>query len=116
MVLMSLPRTERFKPGNVFLVGIIPGQDEPKLNINTYLQPLVVEFNVLWKNGVIIKPNGSTSTTSFHAALLCVECDVPAARKVSGFSGHALNKGTVTTKEDFSGFDPCPVRNIFEHK
>lgn len=106
---------QRFKPENVLLVGIIPGLDEPKLNINTYLQPLVAKLNVLWKNGVIIKPHGSTST-SFDAALLCVGCDVPAARKVCGFSGHALNKATVTTKIDFSGFDPCPVRNNFEHQ
>ena len=37
---------------NVFLVGVIPGPHEPKLNINTYLQPLLAELNVLWKDGV----------------------------------------------------------------
>ena len=44
MVLMNLPRTEMFKSDNVFLVGVIPGPHEPKLNINTYLQPLVAEL------------------------------------------------------------------------
>ena len=40
MLLMNLPSTERFKPENVLLAGIIPVPHEPKLNINTYLQPL----------------------------------------------------------------------------
>ena len=31
LVLMSLPRSERFKPENVFLVGVIPRPHEPKL-------------------------------------------------------------------------------------
>lgn len=46
MVLMNLPRSERFKPENVFLVGVNPGPHyEPKHNINSYLQPLVAELN-----------------------------------------------------------------------
>lgn len=36
MVLMNLLRAERFKPENVFLVGVIPGLHEPKHNINSY--------------------------------------------------------------------------------
>ena len=55
MVLMNLPRSERFKPENVFLVGVIPGPHEPKLNINSYLQPLVAELNVLWKGGISVE-------------------------------------------------------------
>ena len=52
MVLMNLPRTEWLKSENVFLAGVIPGPHEPKLNINTYLQPPLAELNVLWKDGV----------------------------------------------------------------
>ena len=52
MVLMNLPRSERFKPENVFLVGVIPGPHEPKHNINSYLRPLVAELNSLWKDGI----------------------------------------------------------------
>ena len=51
IVLINLPRTERFRPENVFLVGLIPGPQEPKLNINTYLKPVVAELNALWENG-----------------------------------------------------------------
>ena len=54
MVLMNLPRSERFKPENVLLVGIIPGPHEPKLTINSYLEPLVAELNLLWKDGITL--------------------------------------------------------------
>ena len=47
LTLMNLPRSERFKPVNVILVGIIPGPSEPKLNISTYLSPLVNELVIL---------------------------------------------------------------------
>ena len=126
MVLMNLPRAERFKPENVILVGVIPGPHEPKLNINSYLQPLVAELNKLWTDGISVKAHGSMELEVFHDALLCVGCDVPAARKVCGFMGHASNRGcskctkffpgSVNTKIDFSGFEPCPPRTNFQHR
>ena len=60
MVLMNLPRTESYMPENVFSV-VFAGPHEPKLKITTYLQPFVAELNVLWKDGVSIKPHGSTT-------------------------------------------------------
>ena len=60
------------------------------------------------------------------AALLCVTCDVPAARKVCGFTGHNSSKGcskcnktfsgSVSNRMDFSGFEPCPLRTNTEHR
>lgn len=55
MVLMNLLRIERFKLENVFLVGVIFGLYEFKLNINIYLKFFVVELNVLWENGLSFK-------------------------------------------------------------
>jgi len=81
---------------------VIPGPHECALT----------ELNVLWKDGIIVKADGSTANAKFHAALLCVGCDIPAARKVYGFTGHGSNKGcskckrifpvSVGTKIDFS--------------
>ena len=126
LVLMNLPRSERFKPENVFLVGVIPGPHEPKLNINTYLQPLVDELNILWNDGIYEFEHGSSVQHLSRAVLLCVGCDVPAARKVCGFTGHASCKGcskckklfpgNVSTSLDFSGFEPCPKRSNNEHR
>lgn len=103
MVLMNLPRSERFKPENVFLVGVIPGPHEPKLNMNSYLQPLVAERNVLWKGGVSVESHSCLENEKFRAALLCVGCDSPAAKKVCGFTGHGSNKGCSKCKKYFPG-------------
>ena len=125
MVFMNLPRELRFKPENVILVGVIPGPHEPKLTINSYLRPLVEELNTLWQ-GLQIKVDNCGSLKTFRAALLCVGCDVPAARKVCGFTGHASNHGcskctkmfpgNVSERIDFSGFETCPSRTNEVHR
>ena len=121
LVLMNLPRSERFKRENVLLVGIIPGPSEPPLTINTYLSPLVDELLLLWDTGVMLKHSGSCFPQLFKGALLCVACDVSAARKVCGFTGHAsaagcskcmkrFKTGGIGTPSDYSGFDYCYPR------
>ena len=108
-------------------MGIIPGPHEPKLTINSYLEPLVAELNLLWKDGITVRDHGALAGEVYHAALLCVGCDVPAARKVCGFTGHASCKGcskctryfpgSMTSKIDFSGFDsPSPPRTNHKHR
>ena len=127
MVLMNLPRSERFKLENVTLAGIIPGPHESKLTINLYLQPLDAKLNLLWNDGITVRALGALAGEVYHAALLCVGCDVPAATKVCGFTGHASCKGcskctkyfpgTVMTRIDFSGFDlPSPPRTNRKHR
>ena len=44
IALLNFPREIRFKWENVLLVGIIPGPNEPSLNVNTFLKPLVDEM------------------------------------------------------------------------
>ncbi|KXJ06347.1 hypothetical protein AC249_AIPGENE12530 [Exaiptasia diaphana] len=125
MVFMNLPRELRFKPENIILVGVIPGPHEPMLSINTYLKPLVAELNTLWQ-GIQFKTVASNGILTIRAALLCVGCDVPAARKVCGFTGHSSCKGcskckkaftgNVSDRMDYSGFDPCNSRTNKEHR
>ena len=47
LVVMNLPRTERFQRKNLIFVEIIPGPHEPSLTIDSYLQPLVEELKEL---------------------------------------------------------------------
>ena len=93
LVLMNLPREERFKPENVIIVRIIPGPKEPKGDINSFLKPLVDELIDFW-DGVIFEdsclPGGMLK---LRVALLALCCDVPAARKCGGFAGHSAAKG-----------------------
>ena len=127
MVLMNLPRHERFKRENVILVGIIPGPKEPSGNINSYLSPLVDELETLWNDGVLIKHPGALFPQRFRAALLCVACDVPAGRKTCGFLSHNSRKGChrctkqfviggVGEPSDYSGFDDCDLRTNAAHR
>ena len=81
----NLSRELRFKRENILIVGIIPGPSEPSMNINSYLEPLIDELELLW-DGVAVMINGQKKT--IRAALSCIACDVPAARKVGGFIGH----------------------------
>ena len=128
LVLMNLPRSECFKTENVTLVGVIPGPSEPKLNVNAYLSPLVDELLILWNDGVKLRHFGSQFLPeTFKACLLCVACDIPASRKVFGFTGHnsahGCNKctktfvtGNIGDQTDYLGIESCPLRNILEHR
>ena len=100
LTIMNLPQEIRFKQENVMLVGLIPGPREPKHDINCFLSPLVHELLKLWK-GVEIKV--LDTTVLVHCALLCIACDIPAARKVCGFLGHSAELGCSRCYKKFSG-------------
>ena len=117
MVVLNLPREERYKPENIILVGIIPGPKEPKETINSYLHPLVADLLAFWE-GVCIPSSVPMYPTKIivKLALVCVSCDIPACRKLCGFASHSaahgcskcLKKfpsGVCQDKLDFSGYD-----------
>ena len=91
LTILNLPCTMRYRQENTLLLGVIPGPHEPKLHINSFLQPLVDDLLKLW-NGVILKTYDGTQRI-VRGALLCAACDVPAARKVCGFVGHGATRG-----------------------
>ena len=127
LVLMNLPRNERYKRENLILVGIIPNLEKEPTSLNTFLKPLVDELKDLWSGIRFSTFDSPIFKFRYRAALLCVACDIPAARKVCGFKGHAATKGcSKCSKEfpgsigqkDYSGFDVStwPKRNLLEHK
>ena len=114
LAILNLPRSERYKLENVIIVGCIPGPKEPS-NINPYLKPLVDELLVLWE-GITIDSPSCDLPICIRGALLAVSCDVPATRKVCGFSGPSATMGcskclksftclSFGEKLDYSGFD-----------
>lgn len=124
---LNLPRAERFTSENILLVGVIPGPHEPELTINTFLKPLVEELLQLW-DGVVMQTQDKRLVL-VRAALLCVACDVPAARKVCGFCGHRALRGCSKCKKlfptekfgdlpDYSGFkrEQWELRSLSEHR
>lgn len=114
LTLMNLPRSERFKQENVILVSIIPPFPHEPPTLNTFLRPLIDELKEFW-NGIRLSTAESCSYKPLiKLALMCVACDIPAARKCCGFKGHSANygcskcmkffPGSVGSK-NFSGFD-----------
>lgn len=85
LVVLNLPRDERFKVENVMVVGVIPGPKEPRKSINTFLGPLVQELLQFWTGCWL---QGSRHEMFVRAALMCISCDIPASRKVAGYVGH----------------------------
>ena len=72
----------RYKHHNMILVGMIPGPCEPT-NLNSFLLSLVEDFKRLYQ-GIYITNN--SKKVKVRAVLSCVVCDLPATRKVCGFS------------------------------
>jgi hypothetical protein len=80
LVVNNLPRDQRFKRQNMILVGLMPGPKEPKTSeINHFLRPLVDELLDLYNCN-------TTLGDDIRGALMLVNCDIPAAKKVSGFT------------------------------
>ncbi|VDB92163.1 unnamed protein product [Peniophora sp. CBMAI 1063] len=93
MVCLNLPPNVRYRVENMFLVGIIPGPNEPStFQINNILALLVYMLLEFWQDGV------SYDQLPLHddgvlvrLALLLIVCDTPAARQVCGFGAHNHN-------------------------
>lgn len=115
LVIANIPRSERYKLENVIIVGTIPGPREPKKHVNFYLKPLVEELLELW-NGTLLKTSSLFGIVPVRCALICVSCDLPAIRKVCGFTSYSSIQGcskcmkrfpceSFGTKLDYSGYD-----------
>ena len=115
LTVLNLPRSMRYKLENVLVIGCIPGPKEPKHHINTYLTFMVYELEELW-SGIHVTIPGTYITTIVRAALICMVCDVPACRKVCGFTGFQAKLGcskclklfpseSFGDKLDYSGFN-----------
>lgn len=91
MVCLNLHPSIRYKPENMYLVGIIPGPHEPSTNqINYLLRPLIDDLHDFWKDGVHysktpLHPQGRV----VRCAVVPLVCDLLAARQMGGFASHA---------------------------
>ena len=128
MAVNNLPRELRYKRENIILVGIIPGPNEPKLTMNSFLKPLVEDLKEFWAGIMIPCNNHPLKNICIRAALICSACDVPATRKLCGFVGHTATLGCSkclknfscegNSKMDYSGYDHelWGIRNLAVHR
>ena len=104
-VILNLPRELRYKFENIIVISIIPGPQEPKLNINTYLKPFVEELQELYKGVVLPCPGGAVTQRHVRASVACLAADIPASRKVCGFLGHNARLGCNKCYKEFLSKD-----------
>ena len=91
LVCLNLPLAILYNIENMYLVGIIPGPEEPsKHQINHVLRPLVDDLLQLWHDSIYL------TSTPLHprgrlirGAVVPLVCDLPAARQMSGFAPHS---------------------------
>jgi hypothetical protein len=92
--ILNLPREERHKKENIFLIGIFPGGTEKNLSLNPLLEPFKDEMLKLHpKRGVTMSTHKFPKGRKVHAVCMLAVCDLPAAKKVSGFVGHNGDRG-----------------------
>ncbi|MBW0492035.1 hypothetical protein O181_031750 [Austropuccinia psidii MF-1] len=92
LICLNLPSSERLKPENVYVSGIIPGPKEPvALQLNYLSMPLIKELKELWQ-GYQFSPTSTGASGSFiPVAILMAIVDVVAMCKLTGFISHSGN-------------------------
>ena len=89
---LNLPPLERYRQENLYVYGIIPGPQEPKLDqINHLLQPLVDKFQEFLEGVWFTETHNYVGGQLIRAVIIPLIADLPALRKVAGFSSHALD-------------------------
>ncbi|XP_066924647.1 uncharacterized protein [Clytia hemisphaerica] len=83
-VIVNLPRESRFLWENVLVIAVVPGPEEPKLSINSFLEPLVDELIDGWYSGMKIEESDGLCSL-YKFAIVCISSDLPALRKIGGF-------------------------------
>lgn len=65
---------------------LIPGPNQPRNDIDVYLEPLIDDLKELWNNGVVIFDAFSKLTFNIKAVLMWTINDFPAYANLSGYS------------------------------
>nr|AAS79612.1 putative tnp2 transposase [Ipomoea trifida] len=81
----NLPPSMCMTPPYTFLTCIIPGEHNPKANIDVYLQPLIDELQLLWETGVLTYDVSLQQNFMMRAMLMWTINDFPAYGMLSGW-------------------------------
>lgn len=90
LICFNLPPNIRYRSENIFLYAITPGPRETHSDqIPHFLEPLLTELGTLWSgirfDSTSLHPQGRL----IRVALWPLIADIPAMKKLSGFSGHS---------------------------
>lgn len=81
----NLPPGVCMKAEHMFLTVLVPGPDNPKNQLDVYLQPLIAELKQLWEVGVNSYDISKKQNFQLRAALMWTISDFPAYSMLSGW-------------------------------
>ncbi|CAH9108629.1 unnamed protein product [Cuscuta epithymum] len=81
----NLPLSMCMTTPYMFLSSIIPGKNNPKAQIDVYLQPLIDELKSLWEIGVVTYDVSLKQNFVMKASLMWIISDFPAYGMLSGW-------------------------------
>lgn len=123
LVCLTLLFRIRYRPENLFLVGIVPGPREPSLEqMNWVLRPVVSQLQSLWNPGLLLsRTHQHKNGRLIRAALLPFLADIPALRRSLGFPSATARyfcSMCLLTKDQRKNFDQStwPLRSTCQHK
>ncbi|XP_065867486.1 uncharacterized protein [Euphorbia lathyris] len=82
----NLPPWMCMKDKHMFLTALVPGPNNPKQNIDVFLQPLISELVNLWDYGVDTYDVSLKQNFTLRAVLMWTISDFPAYSMLSGWS------------------------------
>ena len=89
LVCLNLPPSERYKSHYRLLSGIIPGPKEPDVDeFPAFLKKTVDDLTNLFNGVFLTRTSAFPNGRAVHCCLGPVVCDLPATRKVAGFTSH----------------------------
>ena len=93
MACLNLPPSLRYKPENLFLVGVIPGPREPSVEeVGHYIELIVDMLNTSWRDGTKFDCTESSDCGRTERSMLVViVTDLVASRKITGVASIVLN-------------------------
>lgn len=91
MACLNLPPSLRYKPENLFLVGIIPGPREPSVEeVGHFMEPIVDMLDRSWRDGTKFDCTESSDCGRTERSMLVViVTDLVASRKITGVASHS---------------------------
>ncbi|XP_019082497.1 PREDICTED: uncharacterized protein LOC109125373 [Camelina sativa] len=84
----NLPPALCMKREFLFLTILVPGPNHPCRSLDVFLQPLIVELQMLWSEGVGAYDVSTKTNFNMHDALMWTISDFPTYRMLSGWTTH----------------------------
>jgi hypothetical protein len=91
MACLNLPPNLRYKPENLFLVGVIPGPREPSVEeVAHFIEPVVEMLQKSWREGTKFAcTESSVNGRTERSMAAVIVTDMVASRKITGVASHS---------------------------